>query len=94
MNANTLFWIAPFASMSALFFAWYFYKSMMKSSEGTARMKEIAKYVREGAMAYISSQYKTVGKIFIILVILLTIMAYFGIQNPFVPVAFLTGGFF
>ena len=57
-------------------------------------MKEIAQYVREGAMAYLKRQYKVVGIVFIILVILLTIMAYFGVQNPFVPIAFLTGGFF
>ena len=57
-------------------------------------MKEIAQYVREGAMAYLKRQYKVVGIVFAILVVLLTIMAYFGVQNPFVPVAFLTGGFF
>ncbi len=57
-------------------------------------MKEIAAYVREGAMAYLKRQYSVVGKVFIILVILLTILAYIGVQNPFVPVAFLTGGFF
>lgn len=94
MNSDALFWLVPAASLAALFFAWYFYRDMMKSSEGTDRMKEIAKYVREGAMAYLASQYKVVGKIFIILVIILTILAYLGVQNPFVPVAFLTGGFF
>lgn len=94
MDTNSLFWLAPVASLSALFFAWYFFRSMKKSSEGTDRMKEIAKYVREGAMAYLSSQYRTVTKVFIILVILLTVLAYLGVQNPFVPVAFLTGGFF
>lgn len=57
-------------------------------------MKEIAQYVREGAMAYLKRQYKVVGIVFLILVVLLTIMAYFGVQNPFVPIAFLTGGFF
>ena len=57
-------------------------------------MKEIAEYVREGAMAYLKSQYTVVGKIFIILVVLLSILAYMGVQNPFVPVAFLTGGIF
>ncbi len=57
-------------------------------------MKEIAQYVREGAMAYLKRQYKVVGIVFIVLVILLTVMAYFGVQNPFVPIAFLTGGFF
>jgi K(+)-stimulated pyrophosphate-energized sodium pump len=45
-------------------------------------------------MAYLKRQYKVVGMVFVVLFILLTIMAYFGVQNPFVPVAFLTGGFF
>ncbi len=91
---SNIFLLVPVASILALVFAWFFFKSMMKSSEGTDRMKEIAQYVREGAMAYLKRQYKVVGMVFIILVILLTIMAYFGVQNPFVPIAFLTGGFF
>jgi K(+)-stimulated pyrophosphate-energized sodium pump len=91
---SNIFLIVPIASILALVFAWIFFKSMMKNSEGTDRMKEIAQYVREGAMAYLKRQYKVVGIVFIILVILLTIMAYFGVQNPFVPIAFLTGGFF
>jgi len=66
----------------------------MKTSEGTDRMKEIALYVREGAMAYLRRQYTVVGKVFILLVILLLVLAFMGVQNPFVPIAFLTGGFF
>lgn len=78
----------------ALLFAWIFYRNMKAQEEGTDKMKEIAAYVREGAMAYLKRQYIVVGKVFIILVVLLFVLAYFGIQNPFVPVAFLTGGFF
>jgi K(+)-stimulated pyrophosphate-energized sodium pump len=91
---NSLFWIAPVAAVLALLFAWIFYKTMMKASAGNDRMQEIAGYVREGAMAYIKRQYGVVFKVFIILVVLLLILAYLGVQNPFVPVAFLTGGFF
>ncbi|HSO88076.1 MAG TPA: sodium-translocating pyrophosphatase [Draconibacterium sp.] len=91
---SNIFLLVPLASILALVFAWFFFKSMMKNSEGTDRMKEIAQYVREGAMAYLKRQYKVVGIVFLILVVLLTIMAYFGVQNPFVPIAFLTGGFF
>ncbi len=91
---SSLFWIAPVSAVLALLFAWIFYRGMMKAPAGNDRMQEIAQYVREGAMAYIGRQYKVVGKVFIILVILLTILAYLGVQNPFVPVAFLTGGFF
>lgn len=91
---SNIFLIVPIASILALVFAWIFFKSMMKNSEGNDRMKEIAQYVREGAMAYLKRQYKVVGIVFAILAVLLTIMAYFGVQNPFVPFAFLTGGFF
>src|SRR6056297_3225039 len=91
---DNIFFIVPIASILALVFAWVFFKSMMKNSEGTDRMKEIAQYVREGAMAYLNRQYKVVTIVFVILFVLLTIMAYFNVQNPFVPVAFLTGGFF
>jgi K(+)-stimulated pyrophosphate-energized sodium pump len=88
------FWFIPVASVLALVFAWFFFKSMMKNSEGTDRMKEIAQYVREGAMAYLNRQYRVVALVFGVLLIILTLLAYFGIQNPFVPIAFLTGGFF
>jgi K(+)-stimulated pyrophosphate-energized sodium pump len=91
---NAIFWIVPVAALFALLFAWIFYKSMKAQEEGTDRMKEIAEYVREGAMAYLKRQYTVVLKVFGILVVLLLILAYFGIQNPFVPIAFLTGGFF
>jgi K(+)-stimulated pyrophosphate-energized sodium pump len=91
---SVYFWIIPISSLLALGFAWYFFKTMMKNSEGNDRMKEIAQYVREGAMAYLTRQYKVVGLVFLVLVVLLTILAYLGVQNPFVPVAFLTGGIF
>ncbi len=89
-----IFWFIPLSAILALVFAYYFFKDMMKNSEGTSKMKEIAQYVRDGAMAYITRQYKVVGIVFVVLSIILTILAYFGVQNPFVPVAFLTGGFF
>ena len=84
----------PAAALAALAFAWYFYRNMMKNSEGTDKMKEIAQYVREGAMAYLRRQYKVVIIVFAVLVVILTLLAYMGVQNPFVPIAFLTGGFF
>ncbi|TAJ13023.1 sodium-translocating pyrophosphatase [Marinilabiliaceae bacterium JC017] len=91
---SSVFWLIPVASLIALLFAWLFFKSMMKHSEGTPRMVEIAQHVRDGAMAYLKRQYRVVGYVFIVLVIILAVLAYIGVQNPFVPVAFLTGGFF
>lgn len=92
---NHLFYFVPVASMIALFFAWLFYHQMKKENEGTPTMKEIAQYVREGAMAYLKQQYKVVGIVFVILAVLFSILAFgFGVQNKWVPFAFLTGGFF
>ena len=89
-----LFYVAFLISLVGLYFAYRFYKEMMTAPEGTDRMKEIAQYVREGAYAYLYAQYKTVGVVFIVLFAVFLLLAYAGIQNPFVPVAFLTGGFF
>ena len=79
----------------ALAFAYIFYRQMLGKEEGTPRMKEIAKYVREGAMAYLKQQYKVVIIVFIALVAIFAFLAYvLHIQNPWVPFAFLTGGLF
>ena len=95
MNIPSVFWIVPIASIVALGMAYYFFKSMLSADEGTPRMREIAKYVRDGAMAYLKQQYKVVTYVFIALAILFSIMAYvLHVQNPWVPFAFLTGGFF
>lgn len=92
---TVLFWVVPFSSLLALLLALFFYRQMMKESEGTPVMKKIAAYVRQGAMSYLKQQYKIVGMVFLVLVILFSVMAYgFNLQNPWVPVAFLTGGFF
>ncbi len=95
MNIPYYFWIIPIASCIALGMAWFFFKSMMKEEEGTPRMIEIAEHVRKGAMAYLRQQYKMVTIVFIILAIFFAYLAYgLNVQNPWVPFAFLTGGFF
>ncbi|MHC4739753.1 MAG: sodium/proton-translocating pyrophosphatase, partial [Planctomycetota bacterium] len=89
-----VWWIAPIGSLLALGFAVYFYKKMMSAPEGTEKMIEIARHVREGAYAYLFRQYGVVSIAFLVLLIIFMVLAYFRVQNPFVPVAFLTGGFF
>lgn len=92
---HLLFWMIPVSSLLALLLAWYFYRQMMKESEGTPVMQKIASHVRQGAMSYLKQQYKIVGLVFLALVVLFSVMAYgFNLQNSWVPIAFLTGGFF
>ena len=90
-----LFWFVPFGSVLALVFAWIFFRQMMGESEGTERMVNIAEHVRRGAMAYLKQQYKVVGIVFLVLTGFFAFLAYgLKLQNPWVPFAFLTGGFF
>lgn len=92
---NNLFWLVPVSAVLALSFAFFFFRQIMKEDEGTELMKKIAQYVRNGAMAYLKQQYKVVGLFFLILTGVFSILAYgFHLQNPWVPFAFLTGGFF
>lgn len=88
------FILVPVASLAALVCAFYFFRSLMKKDEGTLKMKTIAGFIREGAMSYLKQQYKVVIIVFIILALIFALMAFFGLQNKWVPFAFLTGGFF
>ncbi|MDR2562522.1 MAG: sodium-translocating pyrophosphatase [Prevotellaceae bacterium] len=90
-----LFWVIPSCSLAALIFAIVFFRKMMQESEGTDVMKTIASHVRKGAMAYLTQQYRVVIIVFVVLAVFFAILAYgLGVQNKWVPFAFLTGGFF
>ncbi len=90
----SLFYLVPLASIVALLFAYHFFRSMMKESEGTSQMIKIAQHVRDGAMSYLKQQYKVVTIVFVIIALVFAVMAYFGLQNNWVPFAFISGGFF
>ncbi len=94
-NIPLIFWLVPAAALIALGFARCFFVRMKRRSEGNETMRTIAGHVRKGAMAYLKQQYKIVGIVFLVLCLFFAVLAYgFGVQNPWVPFAFLTGGFF
>ncbi len=78
----------------ALVFAAVNFYSVKKKPEGTEKMAEISAKIRKGAMAYLKRQYKTVGIFFVVMFVILGILAFTGMLTPFVPFAFITGGFF
>ena len=95
MTTIPSFWfLVPVAALFALVMAYLFYRAMKKAPDGNHKMKAIAHFVRVGAFAYLRRQYKTVSIVFTVLFAVFVVLAIMGIQNPFVPVAFLTGGFF
>lgn len=90
------FWlVAAVSSIAALYQAYQFFQFMKNSDEGSAKMVEIAGFVRTGANAYLRQQYKVVAVFFVVIALLLAWAAYgLGVQSKWVPFAFLTGGFF
>jgi H(+)-translocating pyrophosphatase len=85
-------WITAIIALAS---ALGFYRWIMQQNEGNERMREIAQYVREGAYAYLSRQYKVVAVFFIVVSALLALMAFgLEVQHRLVPFAFITGGFF
>ena len=89
-----IWWLAPIGSLAALLFAWLFYRQVKRANEGDENMKTIARYVREGAYAYLKRQYKVVLVFFIIISAILAVMGLIGVQHQIVFGAFLSGGFF
>jgi len=87
INANALllaavgdlppvYWIAPVSAVLALFMAFAFSRNVMKRSEGDAEMIRIAQAVRDGAMAYLTQQYKIVAVVFVLLIAVLVLLAF------------------
>lgn len=91
----TLWWLGPIGAIAALFAAFLFYRDVNREEEGTPLMIEIAQAVREGAMAYLSAQFKAVSIVFVGMFIFFVILAFvFDLQSKILPFAFLTAGAF
>ncbi len=81
-------------ALLALLFAVFTARKVLKFSEGTDLMKKISASIRQGANAYLKRQYKIVLIFFSVMFVVLGVMAFFGLLTPYVPFAFITGGFF
>ena len=95
-DVTPAYYLAPVGGILALIMAKAFQSSVMKKSEGEENMIEIAQAVRDGAMAYLTRQYKVVAGIFVLLIIFLGIMSAMGLQELYtligVPIAGLFSG--
>jgi len=91
----TLLFLVPIGSIIALFFAFLFYSQMKKQNPGDEKMVKIAEAVKRAARAYLHQQYKVVILFFIAAGIFFAFLSFvLKVQSPWVPFAFLTGGFF
>ena len=94
-GGRDLMWVTWIGSVAALLFALILALGVLRKSPGNTTMQELSRAVLEGATAYLKQQYKIVGLFFALLFVVLAIISY-GLQllSPFVPFAFITGGFF
>ena len=86
--------LAPLGSIAALLFAVFLAIKVLNKPEGNDLMRKLSQAIRTGANAYLKRQYSVVSIFFLVMFIVLLIMVKFNFLTPFVPFAFLTGGFF
>ena len=92
---TTLFYLVPAFGILALLYTFLKSSWVTKQEAGNDRMKEIAKYIAEGAMAFLKAEYKVLAYFVIITCLLLAVMGY---SNPnsnwMIAIAFVIGAFF
>lgn len=87
-------YITLLGAITALLFAAFTAKKVLKFDGGTDYMKKISASIRTGANAYLKRQYKIVAVFFGCMFALLCGMAALGLLTWFVPFAFISGGVF
>ena len=80
-------YIAPVAAAFGLLVAFGLASWIKKEDEGTDRMREIASYIREGAMAFLTREYKTM--VFVVAVLFLALG--FGLNSWTTAILYLVG---
>ena len=91
---NAVLVVTLLAALGALLYVVLTARKVLRFAEGTTLMTKISQSIREGANAFLKRQYRVVLIFFLSLFVLLLILSIPGFVNPFVPFAFLSGGFF
>ena len=86
---NTLY-LAPIAGVLALLFAFYKASFVSRQDAGNERMKEISSYISEGAMAFLTREYKAL----VVFVIVLAIILAVGLKSIPTAICFVVGAIF
>lgn len=90
MGYDVLMYAVPVAGLAALLVAFALSSWISKEGEGNERMKEIASYIREGAMAFLRREYRTM----IVFVVVLFLIIWFGLQSLPTAINYLIGAGF
>jgi K(+)-stimulated pyrophosphate-energized sodium pump len=84
-----MFWTPAFGA-AALLFAWYKAGYVSRQDAGTDRMKEIAGFIRTGAMAFLKREYTVLAQ-FAAVVTVLLVIANWAAGTALVGLSFLVG---
>lgn len=85
-----MLYLAPIVGVLALLFAAYKASFVSKQDAGNERMKEISSYISEGAMAFLTREYKAL----VVFVIVLAIILAVGLKSIPTAICFVVGAIF
>jgi len=88
MSTVAMMWLVIVAGMLALGFVAYLTFTILRESEGNAKMKEISAAIRQGAMAFLRREFMTLA---VFTVVIFIVLAIFIDPKPLVAVAYLCG---
>ena len=92
---NNLIYAVPVMGIIGLLYTLVKFNWVNKQEAGTDRMKEIANYIQEGAMAFLRAEYKILTYFVIIAALLLGIMGYSNSTSHWsIAFAFIMGAIF
>ena len=80
---STVFWTIPIAGAAALLCAWWLSHWIGKNSDGNDRMREIASFIRSGAMAFLFREYRTIVVFAVVMFALLAFAVNLGTAGTF-----------
>ena len=85
-----ILYLAPIVGVLALLFAFYKASFVSRQDAGNERMKEISSYISEGAMAFLTREYKAL----VVFVIVLAIILAVGLKSIPTAICFVVGAIF
>jgi K(+)-stimulated pyrophosphate-energized sodium pump len=91
---DKLIYLVPVMGLIGLLYTFVKFNWVTRQDAGTDRMKEISKYIAEGAMAFLRAEWKILGYFVVIVSILLAVMAQANPHSHWsIAIAFIIGAF-
>ncbi|GAB3530557.1 sodium-translocating pyrophosphatase [Pontibacter brevis] len=91
---ETILYAIPAFGLAALLYTWIRSAWVTKQPTGNERMSTIARFIAEGAMAFLKAEYKVLAYFVIIASVFLFYLGYTGERShPLIVVAFIIGAF-